>query len=39
VPGRAFCHDAGGRNPARFCFAKEEAVLEEACERLRQLRL
>lgn len=34
VPGRAFYHDNGGSALARFCFAKREADLEEACRRL-----
>ncbi len=37
VPGRAFYHDDAGENLARFCFAKENPVLEEACERLGRL--
>jgi aminotransferase len=37
VPGRAFYHDEGGANQVRFCFAKQEAVLEEACRRLQRL--
>ena len=35
VPGEAFFHDGGGENLARFCFAKEDSILEEACKRLR----
>jgi len=38
VPGSAFFHDGGGENLVRFCFAKEEPVLVEACERLLKLR-
>lgn len=34
VPGCAFYHDASGENLARFCYAKENSVLEEACARL-----
>jgi aminotransferase len=34
VPGEAFYHDDSGESLARFCFAKEDAVLEEACRRL-----
>ena len=34
VPGDAFYHDNGGENLARFCFAKEDRILDEACERL-----
>lgn len=37
VPGRAFYHDDSGRNLARFCFAKRDQELEEACERLLRL--
>jgi aminotransferase len=34
VPGEAFFHDEAGENLARFCFAKEGAVLDEACRRI-----
>jgi len=34
VPGEAFYHDAAGENLTRFCFAKEDAVLDEACRRI-----
>lgn len=34
VPGTAFYHGEGGENLARFCFAKEDPILDEACERL-----
>lgn len=37
VPGEAFYHDDAGENLARFCFAKEDAVLNEACQRLGNL--
>lgn len=37
VPGMAFFHDDGGENLARFCFAKEDDVLDEACARLTTL--
>ena len=37
VPGEAFYHDNAGENLARFCFAKEDAVLDEACRRLEGL--
>lgn len=37
VPGSAFYHDQEGENLLRFCFAKEEDVLEEACERLQKV--
>ena len=39
VPGRAFYHDDGGRDLARFCFAKRPEVLEVACEKIRALGL
>jgi len=38
VPGEAFYHDDSGENLARFCYAKEDAVLDEACRRLEKLR-
>jgi aminotransferase len=34
VPGDSFFHDYAGDNLARFCFAKDNAVLDEACLRL-----
>jgi len=34
VPGEAFFHDDSGEDLARFCFAKDNTVLEEACRRL-----
>lgn len=34
VPGEAFFHDDAGENLTRFCFAKEDEVLDEACRRL-----
>jgi aminotransferase len=37
VPGEAFYHDDAGENLARFCFAKEDAVLEEACRRIEKV--
>jgi aminotransferase len=37
VPGRAFYHDDSGEGLARFCFAKEDHILEDACRRLAQL--
>jgi aminotransferase len=39
VPGEAFYHDAAGQNLARFCFAKEDTVLDEACKRIESLSL
>jgi aminotransferase len=37
VPGEAFYHDDGGENLARFCFAKEDQILDEACRRLEKM--
>jgi aminotransferase len=34
VPGAAFYHDAAGETMLRFCFAKEDRDLEEACGRM-----
>lgn len=39
VPGEAFYHDEGGENLARFCFAKEDPILDEACRRIETLGL
>jgi aminotransferase len=39
VPGEAFYYDGGGENLARFCFAKEDDVLNEACRRIERLKL
>ena len=39
VPGEAFYHDDYGQNLARFCFAKEDTVLDEACERLKRSKI
>jgi len=39
VPGKAFYHDERGENLLRFCFAKEDPILDEACERLEKLKL
>jgi aminotransferase len=39
VPGEAFYHDDSGESLARFCFAKEDGVLAEACRRLVDLKL
>ena len=36
VPGTAFFHDQEGEKYLRICFAKEDGVLEEVCQRLRQ---
>lgn len=37
VPGDAFYSAGGGEKLLRFCYAKEDPVLEEACGRLRRL--
>lgn len=37
VPGEAFYHDDGGEHLIRFCFAKNNDVLNAACERLLRL--
>ena len=37
VPGSAFYHDGGGDDLVRFCFAKEQTVLDDACRRLKEL--
>jgi aminotransferase len=39
VPGSAFYADAKGGNLVRFCFAKDDDILDEACDRLLQLGL
>jgi aminotransferase len=37
VPGEAFYHNDAGENLARFCFAKEDAVLDDACRRIEKV--
>ena len=37
VAGSAFFRPGRGENLLRFCFAKQDAQLDEACERLRRL--
>ncbi len=37
VPGEAFYHAGGGENLLRFCYAKSDADLNEACRRLERL--
>ena len=37
VAGSAFYHGGGGENLVRFCFAKTDSELEEACRRLKTL--
>lgn len=39
VPGSAFYKEDSGRMLARFCFAKKDDVLEEACARIEQMGL
>ena len=34
VPGEAFYHDNAGEHLARFCFAKEDTILDDACLRI-----
>lgn len=34
VPGEAFYHDDAGEHLARFCFAKEDTILNDACLRI-----
>jgi aminotransferase len=34
VRGEAFFHNGGGKNLVRFCFAKSEQELQDACKRL-----
>lgn len=38
VPGTAFYRGSQGEGMLRFCFAKEDPVIEEACKRLRAFR-
>jgi aminotransferase len=35
VPGSSFYANGGGVDLTRFCFAKRDEVLNEACERLK----
>jgi aminotransferase len=37
VPGSAFYHDDGGEDLVRFCFAKDDAILDLAIEKLKKL--
>ncbi|HEY3277553.1 MAG TPA: aminotransferase class I/II-fold pyridoxal phosphate-dependent enzyme [Syntrophorhabdaceae bacterium] len=39
VPGNAFYHDEGGEKLIRFCFAKTDEVLAEACRRIKTLKV
>ncbi len=38
VPGASFFHDDSGENLLRFCFAKTDAELGEACRRLEKVK-
>lgn len=38
VPGDAFFHASGGENLVRFCFAKSDQELGEACQRIRRFK-
>jgi len=38
VAGSAFFHDGAGDHLLRFCYAKTDADLDAACERLLRLR-
>jgi aminotransferase len=38
VPGTDFYRGREGQGVLRFCFAKDDAVLDEACRRIRQFR-
>ncbi len=39
VPGEAFYHDQTGEDLARFCYAKRDGILDEACLRIDRLKL
>jgi aminotransferase len=39
VPGASFFHDDAGENLLRFCFAKTDEQLQDACRRLAKLRV
>lgn len=39
VPGEAFYHDDSGEDLARFCYAKDDPILDEACKRIEGLRV
>jgi aminotransferase len=39
VPGSAFYHDNSGDNYIRFCFAKEQEVINNVCEKLRSAKI
>lgn len=37
VPGSSFYHDKSGENLLRFCFAKDDDILDMACKNLKNL--
>ncbi len=39
VPGSAFFHDNSGDHLIRFCFAKDQAIIEECCRRFESIQL
>jgi len=39
VPGSAFYHDGGGESLVRFCFAKDDHILEDACKKMKKLQI
>jgi aminotransferase len=39
VPGEAFYRDDAGEHLARFCYAKNDEILDEACIRIERLKL
>jgi len=39
VPGESFFKGAEGKRIVRFCFAKEDDVIEDACRRLNAFRV
>jgi aminotransferase len=38
VPGQAFYHGPEGHNLLRFCYAKSDGELDQACNRIERLR-
>jgi aminotransferase len=37
VPGEAFYSGHRGQSLVRFCYAKDDTVIDEACQRLQEL--
>lgn len=37
VPGEAFYHDGAGERLARFCFARRQPIIDEACRRIEKM--